>query len=75
MSYSDKILDYMMHNKGITCKECERFIGTTELRKEICNLKDKGWYIFDVWEEGENRYGKTVRFKRYFVGGRNETAI
>lgn len=73
MSYESKIIDYMMSNKGITCKECERYIGTTELRKQISDLKGKGWKIIDVWEEGLNRYGEKTRYKRYFLGGRNET--
>lgn len=63
----ERIAEYMKTHKGITCKECEKEIGTTELRKRICELKDKGYGIIDVWEEGTNRVGITTRYKRYFL--------
>lgn len=62
-----RIADYMKTHKGITVKECEREIGTTELRKRISELKDRGYNITDVWEEGFNRVGHPTRFKRYFL--------
>lgn len=65
----ERILDYMKTHDGITCKECEREIGTTELRKRICDLKDRGYKIIDQWEEGTNRVGNPTRFKRYFLVG------
>lgn len=67
MSDQTRILEYMANHKGITCKECEREIGTTELRKRISELKAKGFIITDTWEEGVNRVGSPTRFKRYFL--------
>ena len=64
-----RIAEYMRNHKGITCKECEKEIGTTELRKRICDLKDKGYKIIDVWENGVNRVGVETRYKRYFLVG------
>ena len=29
MNDTDRILNYMLNHKGITCKECEKEIGTT----------------------------------------------
>lgn len=75
MNDIDRILNYMLTHKGITCKECEKEIGTTELRRRICDLKEKGWIIIDVWEKGVNRVGAPTRYKRYFIGGRNETTL
>lgn len=75
MNDIDRILNYMLAHKGITCKECEKEIGTTELRRRICDLKEKGWIIIDVWEKGVNRVGVPTRYKRYFIGGRNETTL
>jgi hypothetical protein len=75
MNDTDRILNYMLTHKGITCKECEKEIGTTELRRRICDLKEKGWVIIDVWEQGVNRVGVPTRYKRYFIGGRNETTL
>lgn len=53
--------------RGITVREAMEVIGTTELRKIMSDMKEKGYRVFSVWEEGENRYGNMVRFKRYFA--------
>lgn len=61
--------------KGITVKECEKFLGTTELRKIMSNLKRMGYEVTSVWETGENRFGDPTRYKRYFVGGKRKTIM
>lgn len=62
-----KVYLYMTYrNRGITCQECYQYIGTTELRRIIRRLKDKGYNITDIWVEDVNRFGKPVRYKRYF---------
>lgn len=70
MTYEERIIDYMTSHKGITVKECEQNLGTTELRKCISNIRDKGWIVLDTWEDGCNRFGDQVRYKRYFLAGR-----
>lgn len=69
-----KVLDYLAENKSITVQECIKKIGTTELRKIISNLKEKGFIICDIWEKGVNRYGDSTRYKRYFIlkGSKND---
>lgn len=67
MSDIDRIIQYMEENHSITCKECEKKIGTTELRRRIRDIKDRGYEIGDVWEDGENRVGVKTRYKRYFI--------
>lgn len=67
MSDWKRIAEYMKTHKGITCKECEREIGTTELRRRICDLKEKGYIIIGIKEEGENRVGVPTRYKRYYL--------
>lgn len=67
ITYLDRIVNYMKKNRFITVRECQKYIGTTELRKMICELKDKGYTIGDVWTEETDRYGNIVRFKRYFI--------
>ena len=67
MSDWKRIVEYMKTHKGITCKECERDIGTTELRRRICDLREKGYNITEIWEEGVNRVGVKTRFKRYYL--------
>lgn len=63
----EKILAFMRKHNGITVKTCQDKLGTTELRKMVSNLKNKGYKIGDVWEYGFNRYGIPTRWKRYFL--------
>lgn len=67
MSDIERIIRHMREIGSITCKECEQKIGTTELRRRICDIKDMGYEIGDVWEAGENRVGRKTRYKRYFI--------
>jgi hypothetical protein len=67
MTDCERIIEYMKTHKGITVAECRDNIGTTELRKRICDLKNKGYKIIDFWEEGVNRVGHPTRFKRYYL--------
>lgn len=75
MSDIERIIQYMKDHGSITCKECEQRIGTTELRRRICDIKDMGYEIGDVWEEGENRVGNKTRFKRYFIQKEPDYAV
>lgn len=60
----ERIAEYMRRNPGITGDECKKYIGTSELRRRICDLKERGFVITDIWEHGVNRVGKPTRFKR-----------
>lgn len=65
-----EVVKYMRKNKkGLTVVMCQELLGTTELRKVVSDLKDKGFSIGNIWEEGYNRYGNKVRYKRYFLLG------
>ena len=62
------IIKYLQsHKSGLTVKECQEKLGTTELRKLISRLKDKGYVFTDIYETGYNRYGMEVRYKRYWL--------
>lgn len=61
--------------RGITVREANEVLGTTELRKIMSDLKAKGCKVFSVWEEGTNRYGSTVRYKRYFAYRNKESQV
>ena len=66
----ERVFDYIRKHRGITVKECSKHIGTTECRKIISNLRDKGVLIDFVWENVVDRYGNETRIKRYFIIGR-----
>lgn len=53
--------------KGITVRECIDVLGTTELRKIMSDLREKGFVVRDIWEDGENRFGEKTTYKRYFL--------
>ena len=82
MNREDRVLDYLARKeklfampqikwkygrRGITVREAMEVLGTTELRKIMSTLRERGFKVITVWEEGENRYGEQVRYKRYFV--------
>lgn len=82
MNREDRVLDYLSRKeklfampqikwkygrRGITVKEAMEVLGTTELRKIMSTLRERGFKIITVWEEGENIFGEEVRYKRYFV--------
>lgn len=67
----NRILQYLKENKsGLTVSECTRKLKTTELRKGVSNLCDKGYKIGSVWESGLNSFVEPTRYKRYFYLGR-----
>lgn len=62
------IVKYLQtHRTGLTVKECQEKLGTTELRKRISDLKDKGYVFTTVWEYGVNRHGMPTKYKRYWL--------
>ena len=68
-----RILDYLKQNRtGLTVRDCIRKLKTTELRKAVSILKQKGFNIIDVWEESTNSFGEDVRYKRYFLVTKKE---
>lgn len=70
LTMEERVIDALGGRKGLTVNECTRFIGTTELRKRVSDLKQKGYKIVDRWETGLNRHGFPTRFKRYFLIGK-----
>jgi len=85
MNRKERVIDYLKNKRlygigskypetyltpGITVAECQKVLGTTELRKIMCELRDIGYKIESVWEYGLNRFGDETRYKRYFVTGK-----
>lgn len=64
-SNTDRVLQYMKENKGITSLEAFRELGETRLSAAIYILKHRGYNIHSKWLTSENRYGKKVKYKRY----------
>lgn len=69
MTQQDMILQYMQDTGSITPLDALREFGCMRLGARIFDLKRRGHEITRVMEARENRYGKTVRFARYFLEG------
>lgn len=65
MKQHDLIINYLRTHKSITPIESFNELGITKLATRIGELKQKGYNIVDTWDEGVNRFGEDVRFKRY----------
>ena len=72
MTGKERVLEYLLKNKHLTVRECEKKVGPTELRKIVSDLRRSGHKIEGVWENGFDREGNKTRYKRYFyMGGPN----
>lgn len=61
------VLHHLHHKGNITSKEAFDYYGATRLSAIIYSLREDGIRIGMVWEEGINRFGKPVRYGRYFL--------
>ena len=59
----------MMETGSITPLDAIREFGCLRLAARISNIKERGYTIRTVMEEGENRYGDTTRYARYYLEG------
>lgn len=50
---------------SITPLEAFRDLGITKLATRISEMRRNGILVLGDWVETENRFGETVRFKRY----------
>lgn len=68
MTTHNRVINYLTENRGgLTVKECTEKCHTSELRKIMSDLRDKGYKVSSIWETGLNAYGDKVRYKRYFL--------
>lgn len=68
--FSEVFMRRYGNTKGITVKECIDVLGTTELRKIISTLREKGFVVTDIWEDDVNRFGEAGKHKRYFISSK-----
>lgn len=67
ISLTDRVLNYMLDNDGITSWEAIKEFGATRLSAIIFNLRKRGYFIESIWQESTNRYGDPVRFVKYML--------
>lgn len=61
------VLQWLEGNAGISSKEAFEEFGETRLSDTILKLRRRGHNIETVMCEGRNRFGKPVRFARYYL--------
>lgn len=61
------LLQHFAKHKTITSMEAFSLYGITRLSAKIYDLRDKGYEIGMVWEEGVNRFGNAVKWGKFFI--------
>ena len=71
MTQLRRTLALLRENGSVTAMELTADCGICSPRKRISELKLSpmldGYEIVDSWEEGHNRFGEPVRYKRYIL--------
>ena len=70
---NERILDYISEFGSITQIEALRDLGVMRLASRISDLKRKGYTVISTREVVKNRYGESVKIKRYSLGEKYES--
>lgn len=63
-----RVMEYIDTHGSITALEAWTEIGVYDLRTRISEIRKAGFPIIGEYENGKNKYGEPVRFKRYRIG-------
>lgn len=64
------VLQYLQDHGSITSKECMNKLDICDLQKAIQLLREENYDIKDKWIKKINKYGKSIKFKKYMLGGK-----
>ena len=67
MSQCDIILSHLRQYGSITAAEAMQDYGIYRLAARIADLISRGHKIISKTEEHKNRFGKKVRYARYYI--------
>lgn len=73
MNQRQMVLQYMKDYGSITSYQAYIDLGITQLATRVKELKEQGYHFTYEIEVKKNRYGKKVRFKKYKLGGIDES--
>lgn len=69
MSQCERILQYIEDNGSITQLDALREFGCMRLASRVSDLKRLGYPIITDTEKSKNRYGESISYARYRMGG------
>lgn len=75
--FDSQCIDLLKHLKAgntITVAQGLSKLGIGDLRRRICDLRDRGHIIDDEWVTKKGRNGRKTRFKKYFLVKENSCA-
>lgn len=67
MSQNGMILDYLLKGNTLTQAEAAEIFGCYRLSARIFDIRGLGFDIRQDMEQNVNRFGKSVRYARYWL--------
>ena len=67
MRMEDRILEHLEKYGSITSWFAIKEYGCTRLSQYILLLRKRNLNITDTWEHTKNRYGQSVKYKKYIL--------
>lgn len=67
MKMETRILKHLEQHGSITSWEAIKEYGCTRLSQYILLLRKRNLNITDTWEHTKNRYGQSVKYKKYIL--------
>lgn len=66
-NHSLMIIKYIREHGSITAMDAIREFGCMRLASRVSDLRQDGYNIESVMENGKNRNGENVRYARYYL--------
>lgn len=67
MGHKERTLEWFKTKGGLTSKEAFEELGNTRLSATIKRLREEGYIIASVKEEGLNRFEEKTKYVRYYL--------
>ena len=68
----ERVKEYMIAHGSITIREALNDLGVYSLSSRISQLIKLGFPITKGWHELTNRYGESIKIRRYYYGERTD---
>ena len=65
MSQKERIIEYINKFGSITSLQAYMDLGISQLGARIDGLERDGYSFYKEWQEGKNRFGEPIKYKKY----------